>query len=472
MKINKLLAAAIGVSLFCATAWGAEPNVTIHVQDTPVRTVLSGLAKLGNVNLIVDDTVQGSMTVSLQDIPFDEALGLIAESQNLYYTNTGGVRVITAGRTGGGSGKSLRVFTLQYADVRDVKTALQAMLPEKSVQCHDETNTLIAYADNRETSEISRLLKQLDVAGRQVKLEVEVVAVNKENMDELGIEWNWLAGPNSADYSRETWSEQRDLTDSDGNTLYDDSGQARTRTYTHDAWKTTTPSGYGAISYGRSLAGHPYAFFYQAKLNALVVQGKANILAKPYMMTLNGREGKILIGDRIPVLTEHVQNGQTTTTTEYTEAGIKLNYKPQINEQGDITATVHAEVSTPVLVPEMKAYHIITRQVETKVRMHDGQTMVIGGLIDKEDTKNFRKVPFLGDLPILGALFRSTYHSKKETEVLLFLTAEIVKPGRESQVIKGGHLASEFRDTMNKADAAAEAAAAKIETVKAVSNKE
>ena len=195
----------------------------------------------------------------------------------------------------------------------------------------------------------------------------------------------------------------------------------------HTGWNVSVPEGYAGISYGRSITGHPYTFFFQARLNALVSQGKARILAKPNVVTMNGKEAEILIGNKIPVLVEHVDNGVRTTTTEYRDAGIKLSYTPRISEKNEITAHINAEVSTPYLVPEMKAYRIITRQADTMVRLKSGDMLTIGGLIDKEESRTFRKIPVLGDIPLLGKLFQSRSKSLEESEIVIIIRADIVE---------------------------------------------
>ena len=144
------------------------------------------------------------------------------------------------------------------------------------------------------------------------------------------------------------------------------------------------------------------------------------------MVAANGKKAHILIGDKIPVLTEHMGSGEKTTTVDYEEAGIKLTYTPRIHDNGSVTAAVEAEVSTPVYVPELKAYRIATRQAQTVVRLAPGKQLVIGGLLRKEDVENFRKVPLLGDIPILGKLFRSRYTSSKETEVVIVLSSRVL----------------------------------------------
>ena len=243
----------------------------------------------------------------------------------------------------------------------------------------------------------------------------------------MGIDWEFKPFTGSAGYHRENGHEKQYVTDKDGEILYDKNGNLRMKNIEHSGWNVSVPEGYAGISYGRSITGHPYSFFFQARLNALVSQGKARILAKPNVVTMNGKEAEILIGNKIPVLVEHVDNGVRTTTTEYRDAGIKLSYTPRISEKNEITAHINAEVSTPYLVPEMKAYRIITRQADTMVRLKSGDMLTIGGLIDKEESRTFRKIPVLGDIPLLGKLFQSRSKSLEESEIVIIIRADIVE---------------------------------------------
>ncbi|MBQ3433537.1 MAG: type II and III secretion system protein, partial [Selenomonadaceae bacterium] len=120
-------------------------------------------------------------------------------------------------------------------------------------------------------------------------------------------------------------------------------------------------------------------------------------------------------------------NTSTTTSIEYRDAGIILRYTPRINSDGTITAKIHTEVSTPQYVEDMGAYRFNTRSAETTVTVRDGEPMIIGGLIGAEEAKSVSKIPFLGDLPILGALFRNHRKSKSESELIIFLTAHVLR---------------------------------------------
>lgn len=391
-------------------------TVTIHVQQAPISAVLRGIANIEQLNIVVDDSVKGTISADLTDIEAEKALAIVADMKGLRHEVQQGVHIFRAS-----TDKEVHVYPLSYVKPTEVVQAMALGKWEQQLQPYEAGQAVIAYGTAKEQKEVERVLQEMDKKQEQVQLEVEVVAVNKENVKELGIDWDWQSLTGSASYERESWTVQEPVVDSNGDTVFDEDGIPRTKTLSYNDWRITGPEGYGSIQFGRSVSGHPYSFFFRTQLKALEAQGKATILAKPRVMTLNGKEAHILIGDKVPVLTEHIVNGEVQRTTEYTEAGIQLRYTPHISPDGYITATIHAEVSTPLLVSEMKAYHIVTRQADTEVRMANGETLIIGGLIDKTEMEQFRKVPLLGDIPLLGKLFQSKHTSVQETEVLIFL---------------------------------------------------
>ena len=316
---------------------------------------------------------------------------------------------------------------LSYASAEEVAESLGNLFKDKRVAFNSGANSVIVSGTEEELFQARRVISELDRPEKQVKVEAEVLAVNTSDAKELGIDWDFQSLTGSADYNRESWTEQRYVTDDTGNVKFDEDGNPRIRNIVHDGWEVDMPEGYAGISYGRSVSGHPYTFFFQAKLAALVSSGKARVLARPNVVTMNGRSAEILIGSEIPVVVEHMENGVKTTATEYRDAGIKLSYTPRISRDDEITASIRAEVSTPYLVPEMKAYRIVTRQADTMVRLKSGDEIVIGGLIDKETSKTFRKVPILGDIPLLGKLFQSRSESTEESEIVIIIRAELIK---------------------------------------------
>ena len=166
----------------------------------------------------------------------------------------------------------------------------------------------------------------------------------------------------------------------------------------------------------------------------------------PRIITVPGKEASIFIGDHIPVLTEKIENGITVNTTEYVDAGIKLTYTPLVSEDDMITSAVHTEVSTPTLVSEIKNYKITSRTADTYVRMRNGETLIIGGLINEEEQKNIQKIPFLSNIPILGELFKNRSTTKNKTEVMMILTPHITEAGASPAIYDTQSLENEFKD--------------------------
>ena len=133
--------------------------------------------------------------------------------------------------------------------------------------------------------------------------------------------------------------------------------------------------------------------------------------------------------------TEKHTNGDNYTSTEYLDAGIKLQYLPRISQDGKmVTASVHTEVSTPTLISELKNYRITSRTADTNVRMYSGETLAIGGLLGKEEQRNLQRVPFLSDIPILGELFKNRSKRHSKTEVIILLTPHITQAGQSPSI--------------------------------------
>ena len=404
-----------------------EPSdFSLHVKNAPIQEVLRSLAELTGKNIVFGGTVTGSVTADLDHVTPKEALHAMLVSQGLIAREEGGMLIVFGESAMKNGGRATKSYKLSYAEAKEVAEGIRQLSDSVHVAYNQTANAVILSGTPLEIMETAAVLRSLDVPEKQVKIEAEVIAVNRSHSKELGIDWDFKALTGSGEYHRESWNEQRYVTDGAGNIKYDKNGNPRMRNIEHNGWNVKIPEGYAGISYGRSVAGHPYTAFFRANLNALVSTGNSNILARPILVTMHAREAEILIGNKITVIVEPVDNGVRTTTTEYRDAGIKLTYTPRISADGEITANVNAEVSTPYLVPEMRAYRIITRQANTLVRLRSGDMLTIGGLIDKEENKTFRKVPILGDIPLLGKLFQSKSRSVEESEIVIIIKAEIL----------------------------------------------
>lgn len=417
---NKLIVVIFIMILMAVPAISdASPaSVDLNFADEDIRTVLYTLAAIGGVDIVIDDSVKGNITMKMSGVPFDTALDLVTRAKGLSYRRVDNAVIVEPAGIG-----ATDIIKLNYARAAEIKKSLDSILSELKVKAEadEQTNSLMLSGSPLGIDRVKAMMTQIDIPQQQVELEAKVVAINKVNSKDLGIDWTWEATPQSPTVTTEDETKEVPTYDSNGNITGSTSITVPKTTVTRSVNE-------GIIRYGRNPEGYPYEFYYQAKISALISNGNAKMLAQPKVTTINGKEARILIGDRVPTPVESTDSsGKTTITIQYVDAGIKLTYTPFVNADGMVTAKVHTEVSTPTLVDAIKAYRITTREAETNVRMKDGETMVIGGLIGNDQSETRNKVPFLGDLPILGKLFQSQHSSKNDTEVVIFLTAHIVK---------------------------------------------
>ncbi len=444
---KKLSALIAGSMIFSMTAVHAEP-MDISVIDGDVRAVLLSAARMGGFNVVMDDSVDGKVTLSLQGVEPEDAMRLVAGAGNLILERIGDSYVVTSrGKTDSlsmvhvfpvrygnpeelreslilsfaGEGKSARISNSNNAGETSSENADEGMSINR-VTVDPSTNSLVFYGTPEEAIQAGKLINTLDVPARQVSLEAKVVALDKSAAKELGVEWTWSPLP-MYPKRKETYRTRRQtVTDADG-TTHTEYVDVPTVEVERNPLKDAAE---GIIQFGRGPEGFPFEFYYGAKINAMIMDGKAKMLSRPIITTIQGHEAIINIGGEVPVPTVSTTNSTTTTSIEYRQAGIILRYTPRVNADGFITAKVHTEVSSPLYVDALKAYRFQKRSADTTVRLKDGETMVIGGLIGSEESRSLSKVPFLGDLPILGAFFRNVKTSKTDSELMIFLTARVL----------------------------------------------
>ena len=418
--------AALVWTLLLSVPAAAAP-VTIDVTGGDVRAVLLAVARMANIPLIVDDGVAGAVTAHLTG-EGEEVLRLVAAARGIHIERHGSVFLALSAdaRT---ENRRVHVYTVRYADPEELAHAANLSLTgegkraivsknneerwnegldsdtQRRVLVDRATNTLLFYGTESEALSVREIISALDVAPRQVSLEARVIAISKQAAKELGVDWSWSALPQ---YPRVRRGD-------------DGAWEVGGRNAGNEG--TSAP---GIIRFGRGPEGVPFEFYYSAAIRALITDGRAKMLARPNITTVQGHEALINIGAEVPVPRTTTSNTVTTTGIDYREAGIILRYTPRVTADGNIVARVHTEVSTPVFVEDLKAYRFQKRSADTTVRLKNGETMVIGGLIDSDESRSLSKIPFLGDIPILGAFFRSVRTSKTETELMIFLTAHVL----------------------------------------------
>jgi len=429
-----LILLTVILGIICSNIISVNAN-ELEAVDVDIRNLLTSIALANNLNIVISDEVQGNVSVKLSNINAQDMIKIIAENNNYTYQFKDNVIYISKGD------KDINLYTVQinYLELDKIEQTINLMLtgnlPDKiddkdkktainnKVMIDESENTISFYGTLKQYEQIKNFLQEQDKPQKQVSLEAKVTAIQKDAAKDLGVSWEWSKLPQSPEHEITYDTVKHTVINEDGSkeeiTDYLPVDEV-TRKWNDDE---NIP---GVIRFGKGVDGYPYEFYYAAKIDALISDGKANILARPNITTIQGKEAVINIGSEVPVPTVSTTNSTTTTSIKYREAGIILKCTPRVNEDGIITVKVHTEVSSPMYVEDMKAYRFQKRSADTIVRLKDGQTMVIGGLIGSDEAKQMSKIPFLGDIPILGNLFKHIQKSKSDTEVMIFLTAHEV----------------------------------------------
>ena len=401
--MTKIFTALLTALLIAASPLAYANGITLNVRDGQVRDVLASVAALSGKSIVADSSVQGTVTLNLKDVPFGTALRIITAAKGLSYRLIGDVILVGSAAGMEKFNDTASIIKLNYAKAEELKTALAPLISTNSkISTDTVTNSIIFTGTPTDEMRLRSAVAALDTATQQVTLEAKIIAVNREDSENLGISWNWDKIPQNSNY----YGSDDDNDDSDNENFG------------------------GVVHFGAN-----YEFRFNAALNALFAKGKAKILATPRIITIPGREASIFIGDHIPVTTEKIENSVTTNTTDYVDAGIKLQYTPIVSSDGMITS----------LISELKNYKITSRSATTTVRMRNGETLVIGGLINEEEQKRLQKVPFLSNIPLLGELFKNRTTSKTKTEVIMILTPHLTNPGEspaiyDSKLLESGSI--------------------------------
>lgn len=429
-----LILLVVILGIICSNILSVSAN-ELEAVDVDIRNLLTSIALANNLNIVISDEVQGNVSVKLSNINAQDMIKIIVANNNYTYQFKDNVIYISKGD------KDINLYTVQinYLELDKIAQTINLMLTgnltdkiddkdkktaiNNKVMIDESENTISFYGTLKQYEQIKNFLQEQDKPQKQVSLEAKVTAIQKDAAKDLGVSWEWSKLPQSPEHEITYDTVKHTVINEDGSkeeiTDYLPVDEV-TRKWNDDE---NIP---GVIRFGKGVDGYPYEFYYAAKIDALISDGKANILARPNITTIQGKEAVINIGSEVPVPTVSTTNSTTTTSIKYREAGIILKCTPRVNEDGIITVKVHTEVSSPMYVEDMKAYRFQKRSADTIVRLKGGQTMVIGGLIGSDEAKQMSKIPFLGDIPILGNLFKHIQKSKSDTEVMIFLTAHEV----------------------------------------------
>ena len=373
-----------------ATPVPAAGRITLEFRATELADVLSALARVCNNNIVTDASVKGQVTVRLVELTCEEALRFILEANALGFRRIGKNLIIMAAEKLAPPPEAPETisYPIGFGVAKDVADAIRASVPGIRIASDARSNTIIVVATVAQQEEVRKILAGLDVQLAQIMVETRVVDVGTSVLRELGLNWG-LTG-------------------------------------------TCTPPNCNLINVSPTTTGdvpirvQVGAFNINAALSAMVTDGRARVLSAPRVAVIDGNEATVNLGDEIPI-PQTDASGRTTFT--FKPVGVILKITPKMNRDNMITTRIEPEVSSVVrLITSVGAQvpQIATRKASTIVTVRSGESIVIAGMISAEERRTTIKVPLLGDIPLVGFLFRTTTTERRETEVIFVITPQIV----------------------------------------------
>jgi len=431
-------------------------RLTLNFQDIETRAVLQLLADASGQNIVVSDSVSGNVTLRLQNVPWDQALDIVLRTKGLDKRKQDNVIIVApqaelaarekaelAARKDVQELAPLRSEYLQvnYAKAADmvalIKTQTNSLLsPRGSVAVDERTNTLLVQDTSDRLTDIRRLVATLDIPVRQVLIEARIVIVNNDFERQLGARFgftNFQKNGNTGLVTTTGTAAGTDLAIGSALSNVQSSGSifpisVPTGSAAANRYNVNLPvsSPAGSIAFG--ILGNN--FIVDLELSAAQAETQANIIASPRVITANQKEATIEQGVEIPYQ-QSASSG--ATTIQFKKAELLLKVTPQITPDNRIILDLDVKddaVGTVVVASGgVNVPSIDTREVATQVLVNDGQTVVLGGILTTTQREDDTKVPYLGDIPILGHLFKSTDHKDNKDELMVFITPKIVREG-------------------------------------------
>lgn len=384
-------------------------KLSLNFQDIDVRSVLQILADVTDLNLVVSDSVQGNITLRLQDVPWDQALDLVLQTKGLDKLKVGNVLWV-------GHAEEIKaqqqfaelaplrreLIQVNYAKATQIAALFQSVSNDQddrrgSVVVDERSNSIIAYQTQEQLDELRRIIAQLDLPLRQVMIEARIVEVNVDYSKNLGVRW--------------------------GGGLATGSGN----------WTATGKDGVGSLfvdlGVNASTSGIGVGFFsnhaiLDLQLSAMEKTGNGEVISQPKVVTSDKETAKISKGAEIPY---QEASSSGSTSTSFKEAALSLEVTPQITPDNRIVVDVKVTKDEPDFANALNSVPPIKKnEVNANVLVADGETIVIGGVFSNTQTKAVDKVPVLGDLPFLGRVFRRDYVQDQKSELLVFITPRIM----------------------------------------------
>ncbi|MDR2092016.1 MAG: type IV pilus secretin PilQ [Azoarcus sp.] len=442
----------------------AGDKLSLNFQNVDLRSVLQVIADFTDFNIVTSDSVQGNLTLRLKDVPWDQALDIILQAKGLDMRKNGNVIWIAPGDELAAREKLINEaraqveeleplqtesFQINYHRATEITSFLQAkgqtvLSKRGSVVVDDRSNKVFVTDVGSRLADVRRVITEIDIAPRQVLIEARIVEASKDFARDLGAKLGYgdmklksLGNGAQIGFGHANFANTELKEDLLGN-VYPVISETKPGGV-YDSIDVFSPGrtegGNGASSWsgkdlaspfgtlGLTLVNSSLTRFLNIELQAQETDGKARTISSPRVLTANNVEALIEQGTEIPY---QEASSSGATSTSFKKAVLALRVKPQITPDGRLQLAIQVNKDRPLATTSGTEPPIETKNVKSDVLIENGGTVVIGGIYSEDELTSVTKVPLLGDIPLLGHLFRTTNKTKSETELLIFVTPRIV----------------------------------------------
>ncbi len=414
--------------------------ISINFQDIPVRNVLQLIADYNDFNLVVSDSVAGNLTLRLDGVPWQQALDIILQVKGLDKRVDGNVILVAPKaeldlreqqaleksrleeELGELKSEIIKINFAKATDIADMiggEGAVSMLSDRGSITIDERTNSLLIRELEENIAVIRGIIESLDIPVKQVQIEARIVTVTEGNLDELGVRW----GVSSTNGSFKVGGSIEGNHPSQITPYDDNGGNSAIDDFLNVNLGATSPN---ASSIAFQVAKLGSDTLLDLELSALQQESKAEIISSPRLITTNKKPAYIEQGTEIPYL-ESSSSGATSVA--FKKAVLSLKVTPQITPDNRLVLDLSVTQDRPGQVVKTgtgEAVAIDTQRIGTQVLVNNGETVVLGGIFQHSVSSTVDKVPLLGDLPVLGALFRRSYENVGKSELLIFVTPKVV----------------------------------------------
>lgn len=443
--------------------------LSLNFQNMDIRGILQVIADFTNLNIMASDSVQGNLSLRLKDVPWDQALNLVLEAKNLTQIKEGNVVWIATAQEISDKNKSkleiknqlneleplkLKFFQLNHYNAKEMKSVLEGkssgstdnkegnskifLSTRGSIGLDIRNNTIFVQDTDDRVQAIESIIKKLDAPVRQVLIEAKMVIATDNFQKQLGSKFGFAVSGSSGNnkFGIGSTQSQSQLQSGFVNNANSSSGTSSNGIVFDNAWnKSVVGAGSLGFTILNAVAGNALSM----EISALEDKSLAKVISSPKLLTTDNKKAEIKQGTQVP----YTVPGTSTTpaSVNFKDAFLKLGVTPQVSPNGRIVMDLDIskdDIGQWVTLPGGGSVPSIdTRQINTQVTVNDGQTVILGGIYEISSTNDLSKVPFFGDLPLLGNLFKNTNKQDKKVELVIMITPHVINDTDLDSLDKG-----------------------------------